>query len=129
MTTKCYLAHPVTEYGDSVRQRAAIAEIEARGWHVENPDTPTHQELYRKLGMDHFIALVGECDVLAFMRFPTGEIGAGVAKEIEAALRKGHEVFEITDSGLKRAGNMMPTPVLSVEDTRRMVASIRQAAE
>ena len=118
---KCYLAHPVTDYGGSERQKRAIAAIEARGWTVENPDSQVHQEAYKQHGMAHFLEVVEGCDALAFLRFTTGEIGAGVAKEIERALQLRLSVFDASGGDLKSIGEMMPFPVLSVEDTRALL--------
>lgn len=119
--TKCYLAHPVTDYGGTRRQLRAIEVIESRGWVVENPDTPPHQEGYRHRGMGHFIDVVSACDALAFMRFPSGEIGAGVAKEIERALQCKLPVFDVSDGKLHPVGHSMPGPILTVEKTRAIL--------
>jgi hypothetical protein len=120
---RVYLAHPVSEYG-SERQRQTVALIESRGRTVENPDRTYHQEAYRERGMDHFIEVVQDCDELAFLRFPDGTIGAGVAKEIEVALRSGIRVYDVSDGQFKAVGDMMPEPVLSIEETRAMLRSL-----
>lgn len=122
---RCYLAHPVTDYGGTARQRAAIAAIEAKGWKVENPDKPWHQSGYQAGGMGYFLDVVENCDALAFMRFPCGAIGAGVAKEVERALQRGMPVYDFCKGQLKPTGNMMPGPLLTVEETRGMIARLR----
>ncbi len=122
---KCYFAHPVSDYGGSERQRNAIAALEAAGWTVENPDTPIHQAAYRQHGMTHFIEVVEGCDALAFMRFPDGAIGAGVAKEIERALQCRKSVFDVSPGTLLHGiGDMMPEPILTVEETRSRLKPI-----
>lgn len=119
---KVYLAHPVSEYG-SERQRKIVAVIEASGRTVENPDRPYHQAGYKEHGMRYFEDLVCNCDELAFLRFPDGAIGAGVAKEIEAALRSGMRVYDASGGALAAIDGMMPEPVLSVEETRDRLRS------
>jgi uncharacterized NAD-dependent epimerase/dehydratase family protein len=121
---KCYLAHPVTDYGGSARQMAAIAVIEAVGWTVETPDQPIHQDAYRQHGMQHFLDVVEDCDALAFLRFADGYIGAGMAKEIEHALRRGLDVFDVSRGYLEPI-DMMPDCLLNVEQTRAKIAHLR----
>jgi hypothetical protein len=119
---RCYLAHPVTDYGRSVRQLLAIAAIRVRGWTVENPDTPDHTEAYKNLGMAHFAFVVQGCQSLAFLRFPNKKIGAGVGKEIAAALWAGIPVYDVETMERYYA---MPAGILTVEETRAEIAAIR----
>jgi hypothetical protein len=119
---KCYLAHPITEYG-TARQLSAIKTIESFGWTVENPDQPHHDAAYKEQGMAYFTRLVDECDALAFLRFSPGEIGAGVGKEIAAALARDWPVFEIIGGTLAPV-DALPE-ILSVEATRAMIAEWR----
>lgn len=122
---KCYLAHPVTDYGGSERQIRAIEAIESRDWEVVNPDKPWHQKEYRQHGMRYFLELVEDCDCLAFMRFPDGTIGAGVAKEIEKALQRRLMIYDVSRGDLLPQNDMMPDRVLSVEQTRAKIAGLR----
>lgn len=124
---RVYLAHPVTDYGTE-RQSAAIALICSRGWQVENPDQPHHEAAYRSYGMAHFMEVVEDCDGLAFLRFDDSTIGAGVAKEIETALRRGLTVWDASNGDLLNIGSMMPTPILTVEQTRAKVREMRGIA-
>lgn len=124
---KCYLAHPVTEYGGTPRQLEAIEAIEAKDWEVVNPDKPWHQEGYRQHGMGYFLELVEDCDKLAFMRFPDGTIGAGVAKEIEKALQRRLMIYDVSRGDLFPCNDMMPGRVLSVEATREKIAKLRSS--
>lgn len=123
---RIYLAHPVTDYGTD-RQAAAVALIKANGWQVENPDQPHHDAAYKAHGMQHFVELVEDCNGLTFLRFDDQAIGAGVAKEIETALRLGLPVWDASDGRMMSIGSMMPYPVLTVDQTREKVASIRSA--
>ncbi|RVO41324.1 hypothetical protein CN093_08640 [Sinorhizobium meliloti] len=119
---RIYLAHPVSDYGTE-RQAATIDLLRSRGWQVENPDQPHHARAYKARGMQHFVEVVEDCDGLAFLRFPDRSIGAGVAKEIETALRRGLMVWDASSGQLESIGTMMPSPVLSVEETRAMLAA------
>ena len=121
---RCYLAHPVTDYGGSDRQLAAVTAINRIGWEVENPDHSMHQEAYRQHGMQHFLDVVEDCDALAFLRFPDGYVGAGVAKEIECALRRGLDVFDVSEGHLEPV-DMMPEQILTVEQTRAKIAHLK----
>jgi hypothetical protein len=82
------------------------------------------------MGMAYFLALVGLCDRLAYMRMYSGAIGAGVAQEIETALTAGKPVYEVVgewhDVKLKRI-RKMPAPVLSVAETRKEIEFLRWA--
>jgi len=90
---------------------------------VENLDQPHHQTGYKLGGMDYFMRVVEMCSALAFMRFPNGAIGAGVAKEILAAQLVGIPIYDVSSSEL--VPNDAPRPILSVEETRAMIASLR----
>jgi hypothetical protein len=123
---KCYLAHPVTDYGGTERQLSAIRAIQERGWTVENPDSPIHQDAYRQHGMGHFLEVAERCHVLAFLRFSDGCIGAGVGKEIERALHCCLPIFDASNGALKRV-SLRPGPILSVDQTRTRIAEARAA--
>ncbi|WP_142628101.1 hypothetical protein [Rhizobium sp. P007] len=131
---KIYLAHPVTDYG-AERQAAAVAALR-KYWveehprqplEIENPDQPHHQEGYNREGMDYFKKVVESCDRLAFMRFPDGSIGAGVGREIRWGLQSCFAVYELFNGWLYHVQNM-PTPILTVEQTRAKIAEIRGIA-
>ena len=119
---RVYLAHPISDYGTE-RQARALALMRSEGWEIENPDLPHHARAYEKHGMQYFTEVVEDCDGLAFLRFPDGSIGAGVAKEIETALRRGLTVWDASSGKLVSIGTMMPYPVLSVQETRELVAA------
>jgi len=120
---RIYFAHPVTDYGTE-RERGAVAAIEAEGWTVENPNQPHHQAGYDEEGMVYFERLAASCDALIFMRFPGGAIGAGVGKEIDAAQAAACPIYELFDGEVYSVYGS-PTPVLSVENTRALLAEIR----
>lgn len=128
---KIYFAHPVTDYG-SERQAEALSSLQKyyrEQWprtnlEIENPDHPHHQEGYNREGMDYFKKIVESCDRLAFMRFPDGSIGAGVGREIRWGLQSCYAVYELFDGWLYQVQNM-PTPILTVDQTRSKIAGIR----
>lgn len=117
---RIYFAHPVSEYGTPF-QAAVLKEL-ASSWHeVESPDAPHHQEGYRVGGMAYFEGVIAGCDALAYLRFPDGTIGAGVAKEIAAAAGSGKPIFEVHTAGGAihvSASCPKPGPVLTVDQTR-----------
>lgn len=127
---RCYFAHHVTDY-DTEREKAAIEVIENHGFAVENPNTPEHETEYKQHGMQYFVDVVLGCDALAFQRFPEGQIGAGVAKEIGAAAIGGLSIFEVTDNVLTEVDLIKSVfdnaigPILSVDETRALIKSIR----
>lgn len=128
---RCYFAHHVTDY-NTEREMAAIEVIESHGFVVENPNSPEHDAEYKQHGMQYFVDVVTGCDALAFQRFPEGQIGAGVAKEIGAAAISGLSIFEVTDNMLtavdviKSVFDNAIGPILSVDETRSLIKSIRE---
>ena len=84
---------------------------------IINPNKKEHQEGYKSsgLGMDYFLNLVRECDILVFRGCVNGKIGAGVYKEIMAAQEEGMPVIELP-SYLGRE--------MSVDETRLMLTEL-----
>ncbi len=125
---KCYFAHPVTDY-DTERELQAVRALEAAGLKVVNPNTPEHDVGYGRGGMDYFIGVVATCDALAFQRFPGGEIGAGVAKEIATAASHDLPIYEVRGASVYDIGaKNVPTIIdsaLSVDATRALLAHLR----
>lgn len=124
---RVYFAHPVSDYG-TPRETAAAAVMEAVGWSVENPNQPHHQRGYDAGGMGYFEQIARACDGLAFMRFPNGAIGAGVGKEVGAALDASKPVYELFDGEVHLVTGM-PTPVLSVAATRALLTELQRRRE
>lgn len=128
---RIYLAHPVTDYGTK-RQADAIdalrkywaEERSSKQLEIENPDQPHHQNGYELEGMAYFKKVVESCDRLAFMRFSDGSIGAGVGREIRWGLQSCFAVYELFNGWLYHVQDM-PTPILTVDQTREKIASIR----
>lgn len=126
--TRAYFAHPITDYGGP-RQAEALASIWSAGWEPVNPDEPSHDAAYRLQGMPYFEALAAGCDLVVFMRFPEGEVGAGVFKEIVAAATAHKPVWEfVPGAGLwlsDWADVASDHSVLNVEQTRALVKRLR----
>lgn len=117
---KIYFAHSVSEYGTEF-EAAVVKALKSDWLEVENPNAPHHQEGYRQHGMAYFEGVIAQCDALAYLRFPDGAIGAGVAKEIASAANDGRPVFEVrVHEGAIHicASAPKPGPVLTVEQTR-----------
>lgn len=131
---RMYLAHPVTDYGTK-RQADAIEALKTywreerprQPLEIENPDQPHHQAGYDAQGMAYFKGVVESCWSLAFMRFPNGAIGAGMGREIRWALTSYGQVYELFDGRIYQVLDM-PTPVLTVDETRALIAEIRANA-
>lgn len=122
---RCYFAHHVPDYGTQ-READAIATISAAGFEVDNPNQPEHDAGYRAHGMDYFLGRVATCDALAFQRFSTGEIGAGVGKEIGKAVELRMPVYEVVEDILNPIdGGAVIDDVLSIDETRAMIQLLR----
>lgn len=109
---RVYYAHGKNLYGTPTEARD-ITLLETLGFEILNPNTSVLQEgctSWPDGEMDYFYRLVVQCDVLAFRALPSGEIPAGVAGEIRAALRYGVPVIELPNRTAKRS--------LTVEETR-----------
>lgn len=118
----CYYAHPTSMY-DTGEEMLACAGL-AKAFHVINPNEPTHCEAYKAQGMDYFINLVQHLEVCVYSLFPTGEIGAGVAKEAQAFLDAGKPVFLLQSIRhcLLKPVDYLREPILDVEATRKIRA-------
>ncbi|MEO5949255.1 MAG: hypothetical protein ABIP74_02540 [Candidatus Saccharimonas sp.] len=126
---RCYFAHHVTDYGTE-RETDAIAVIEQAGFEVDNPNLPEHNEGYKAEGMNYFLGRVAMCNALALQRFETGEIGAGVGKEVNEAVRLGIPVYEVIVDALNLIdGNTITDSILSVDETRAHIRTLRAARE
>jgi len=126
---RIYLAHPVSDYG-TPRQAQAIKALEevgadlVRPLELVNPDSPIHQAGYASEGMAYFKGVIERCQGLAFMRFPDGSIGAGVGREIRWALIGNLSIYEVFNGAVYTGVESMPTPVLTVEETRDMLSRL-----
>jgi hypothetical protein len=125
---KLYFAHPKSDFGGTDRQLTALSAIKDAFFlndvDIINPDEDGHQRGYADYGMDYFGDIIrSKCNSLAFLRFPNGGIGAGVAREVATALAHGLAVFEVFEGRIYPTLSM-PGPILSVEDTRATLRSL-----
>ena len=106
---KVYYARPISLYNTKQDERD-IQQLEAMGFEVNNPNKAELVERYKTEGMEVYLQLARESDLVAFRAFQDGSIGAGVFKEVVEAIANGKPVIELPTITSKR--------VLSVDDTR-----------
>lgn len=82
---KVYFARPISQYGNLQDQRD-LALLEQLEFEVVNPNKETLEAEYKNRGMDTYLDLVVECDLVVFRSFPDGKISAGVWKEINCGV-------------------------------------------
>jgi len=106
---KIYYAHCMAIYNTMQEQRD-MANLQALGFDVVNPNCAEHQEGCLKQGMAYFEDVVDDCDAIAFRAVSGGKIPAGVFKEIEWAKVRAMPIIELPNGILGRG--------MSVEETR-----------
>ena len=125
---KCYYAHCMSIYGTPQENRD-VATLKELGFDVVNPNSPEIQAKVQEMKDNHasshgimvwFSNLVETCDALAFRAVPGPGLGipAGVAKEVDKAIRCNMPVFELP-CGIIRRG-------MSVEETREYLREAGQ---
>ncbi len=128
---KLYFGHPVNTYNTALEQKLLTAI--ARGfptWLIENPNTPEHDEAYKRAaasgsGMTYFFdKVLPACEGGVFLPFRDGKWGKGVYAEAEALYRRGCPVWEIEHATgfCIRLPSLPPASlVLTVEETRARI--------
>lgn len=109
---KVYFARPISQYGNLQDQRD-LQLLEDLNFKVVNPNKECLEGEYKARGMDTYLDLVVECDLVVFRAFVNGKISAGVWKEINC----GVPIMEL------------PTLMhreLSVDDTREYLKLLSQ---
>lgn len=116
---KVYYAHSMSIYG-TLQEARDLDTLAKLGFLVLNPNKPKHQKGYTdsKLGMDYFLRLVESCDALVFRSLPFGRIPAGVAMEVDHAIKLGLPVFELPSSITARK--------LTLDETREHLREVGQ---
>jgi hypothetical protein len=112
---KVYFARSISQYG-SKQDLRDIELLHTLGFEVADPSTPDNQERYTQEGMDWFLQMVTECDMLIFRAHPDGSIPAGVSAEIKEAMASNLFVLEMPNGIAKRT--------LSVDETREYLRNI-----
>lgn len=104
---------------DTMQEARDLGTLRQMGLTVVNPDLRDFQDDYRKHGMSFFTDMAAQADLIAFRALPPhGDIPAGVAAEIRAALNQGKKAIELPTGILSRA---MP-----VEQTREYLRECGQ---
>lgn len=112
-----YFARPTALYDTPADIRGYSVLISA-GYRIVDPNSPLHQFGYCLNGMAWFLNLIeDDADALAYMTYPDGSVGAGVAREILEAHLHGLPVFRIVDRELIPETDM-PARILSIAQTR-----------
>ena len=127
---KLYFAHPVTDY-DTPFEALCRCALAAQFPDVLDPNGPEHDAAYRAEGWPYFDRLVETCQAVAFTRMPDGRISAGVAKEVASFFERGLPVYEIgrSDVAMKPLASMPVSSVMTIDETRAAIRSIRAARE
>jgi hypothetical protein len=105
---KIYYAHCINIYGTQQEKRD-IATLEALGFEVVNPNSPANEEGYKAKGMDYFKEFSISCAAVAFRATATGEIPAGVVKEVTWFLELNKPVIELPTRFLCRSMDVLRT--------------------
>lgn len=117
---KIYFAHPINTYGDQIELYAidSINRLYPECILI-NPNCPDHQDGYKRDGMSYFRKIISECDRVVVLPFSDGSIGAGMAKEINWALRQGKKVIQLKPfEDIEEIFNLRFHRVMTVEETR-----------
>lgn len=114
---KIYYAHCVAIYNTPQEDRDMQAlRMIFPDAEIHNPNNPEDSKGYQEKGMQHFYSLLAEdFDLFVFRALPGGQIPAGVAGEINAAITYGIPIMELP-SFMGRE--------LSVADTRHYLKEI-----
>ncbi len=112
---KVYFAHAMPTYGTELEktQKAAIRRHFPKHTLID-PGSIMDNPQKRREGMEYCLRLVQNCDALVFSRY-LGEITAGVGKEVNHALDKKLEVYELVNGRVKRV--KIPVKHLSIDET------------
>lgn len=117
---KIYFVHPINTYGDQIEKYAIDAIFRLYpDCILVNPNSDQHQIGYLQSGMMYSRAIILSCDRLVVLPFSDGSIGAGMAKEINWALKNGKKVIQLKPFGdIEEIFNLAFYRVLTVDETR-----------
>jgi nucleoside 2-deoxyribosyltransferase len=112
-----YYAHPMNLY-DTKQEQRDIETLEKIGFTILNPNQKIHQVECKKREdvMDYFFELISDCDAIAIRSFPDGMLSAGVAAELDYAIRLGLPAIELPTGVSKRT--------LTIEQTRETLREL-----
>ena len=116
---RVFYSHPIKQYG-TPEERRGISLIEGRfvGCELINPSREPGRET------EFYLGLVDGCDCLVFSRHH-GYVTEGVRPEVEHALAKGKEVYEL------RGGRFIPVrgPVKNLPVAQRLLLRAKAALQ
>ena len=124
---RLYFAHQTSDFNTPFEE-SVVRSLELLGYSPVNPNTPENQAGYQARGWEFSKELRAGCDACAFLRFPDGMIGHGVANEVRGFLKDGKPVFEIIPddcSGLhtlKAIAELPAADVLPMKTTQEATA-------
>jgi hypothetical protein len=93
-----------------------VKTLELLGLDVWKPTTEEKEAGYKREGMEFFLKEVDKCDVLAFRALPSGQIPAGVYKEVQRAIEMHKVIIELPSSITQRE--------LTVQQTREYLREV-----
>lgn len=125
MRTDTYYAHPKCFYGSLMEARDMIHIDTCFGSRISNPSDPYTEPNWKVHGMKWFdMHYLPRIKRLVFRRYPDGEIGSGVAYEINAAIKEGVPVYEIHENPMQGLTLTIPAQKyvkgLSKKDTSKL---------
>lgn len=105
---KAFYSRPITLFGTKQEKRD-INIIQSLGYDVLDYKTDEILQDYNNRGMVVFEELVKKCDILFYRSFIDLKIGAGVLKEVNAAIKNNIPVFELPTITESRILNVQET--------------------
>lgn len=111
---KVYYAHCIAIYNTPQEDRD-VALLESLGFEVINPNTKECDEGYKEKGMLYFKEILKEAHALCFRSLPSGEIPAGVHKEIMWMKKRGCPIFELPTGIVGREASVERTREYLIE--------------
>ncbi len=122
---KIYFAHPVSDFGTPFEERV-VQSLAVGGFEVVNPNSPEHQAGYAARSFKYTKEVRAGCDICAFLRFPNGKLGTGVASEVADFRKRGLPIYEIDPATLALiAITEPPDEVLPPDLTREETALMK----
>lgn len=122
--TKLYFSHPVSDFGTEYEAQV-VTYLVNLGYDVVNPNSPEHQAGYAERGFAYTKEVRAGCDACAFLRFPSGVVGAGVANEVAGFIKLERPVFEIKRDMTLAPLHGVPSNILNQNATREETAVMK----
>lgn len=126
---RLYFGHPIN-FNNTPKERQLVSKIEAEfsSCIIENPNSPVHQEGYRRFKAErqngmlyYFEEVLPKMAGGVFLPFDDGFFGAGVYGEARFLHERHKPIFQITLHGAISILDIREARALSVEETRKRV--------